>query len=100
MLFARANFDVPVLFHVVVEFLDTFNSVDGPKTLVAHEPMGFLLGQSAEPLERGLGNFFLHQCKASSHPSPEREFNLTKAPFASSWNLLIYILKSHYTDWR
>ena len=56
-LFATANFDVPVLFHVVVEFLDKFNSVDRPKTLVAHEPMGFLLGQGAEPLERGLGNF-------------------------------------------
>ena len=53
-LFAEVNFDGPVLFHVVIEFLDTFNSVDGPKTLVAHEPMGFLLGQVAELLERGL----------------------------------------------
>ena len=54
MLFAGVNFDIPVLFHVVVEFLDTFNSVDGPKTLVAHEPMGFLLGQVAVLLEGGL----------------------------------------------
>ena len=43
-----------MLFHVIVEFLDTFNPVDGPKTLVAHEPMGFLLGQVAVLLERGL----------------------------------------------
>ena len=34
------------------------------------------------------------------HPSPEREFNLTKAVFASSWILNVYILNSHYTNFR
>ena len=37
---------------------------------------------------------------SAKHPSPEREFNLTKALFASSWILIIYILNSHSTNFR
>ena len=36
----------------------------------------------------------------SPHPSPERGFSLAKALFASSWILLVYILNSHYTNFR
>ena len=43
-----------MLFHVGVEFFDGVNSIDCTKALVAHEPMGFLLGQVTELLERGL----------------------------------------------
>ena len=43
-----------MLLHVVIEFLDRLNSIDGTKTLVTHEPMGLLLGQVTELLERGL----------------------------------------------
>ena len=52
--FVKATFDGPVFFHVVIEILDMFNSVNGPKSFVSHEPMGFLLRQVTELLERGL----------------------------------------------
>ena len=56
-----------MLFHVLVEFLDSLNSIDGSKTLVAHEPVGLLLGQVTELLERGLQKVIFVQIKASSY---------------------------------
>jgi len=42
----------PVLFHVGIELLHGVNFINRPKALVAHKPMGPLLGKVAE-LEEG-----------------------------------------------
>ena len=51
-----------MLFHVGIEFLDIVNFIFSAIALVAHEPMGFLLGQVLELLERGLkeANLSMH----------------------------------------
>ena len=59
----------------------------------------YLASQSLHPQHHCIRAWSRHR-SIQTHPSPEREFNLTKAPFASSWNLLVYILNSHYTDFR
>ena len=46
-----------MLFHVGIEFLDIVNFIFSAIALVAHEPMGFLLGQPAELVEGGLHKY-------------------------------------------
>ena len=54
---SSAIFHEPVLFHFGIEFLDSVDFIDRPKAFVAHEPVGFLLGQPAELVEGGLHKY-------------------------------------------
>ena len=59
----------------------------------------YLASQSLHPQHHCIRAWSRHR-SIQTHPSPEREFNLTKALFASSWILNVYILNSHYTNFR
>ena len=71
-----------MLFHVGIELLHSVNFIDRPKALVAHKPMGLLLGQVAELEE---GDLLLYKKQYFS--------KLQHIKFNSHWCVVVFIMK-------